>query len=148
MFCRTLTSCKVLLATLPSHQVSCSQFVSGSQLHSITPDELFACEESACESSAADLQSSSETDTQLARTRSHTNLIPQGEICTNWEYPRANDWRELQPHDYYCLGYLGQRRLNRTVKQVMQRPLFKSDASHYKSVACHEDKQGKQCLAS
>ncbi len=77
---------------------------------------------------AADLQSS--VQTQLAR--SHTDLIPQGETHPNWEHPRANDWRELQPHDSYCLGYLGQRGLNLTVKLArMQTALFKSETSHH-----------------
>lgn len=36
-----------------------------------------------------------------------SDLIPH----PNREHPRANDRRQLRPHDSYCLGYLGQRGL-------------------------------------
>lgn len=41
-----------------------------------------------------------------------------------------NDCSELQPHDSYCLGYLGHRGLNLTVLARLQSALFKSETSH------------------
>lgn len=104
------------------------------QFVSVTRDKLFACEESACESSAADLQSPAETEAQLASTRSHTDLIARGGTVAQTGITQGPmTGGELQPHDQYCLGYLGQRGLNRTVELAqMQRLLLKSEASNYR----------------
>lgn len=91
--CGGLISCRLHWKQMINGVLSAVIITQGhaSIMQSVSPSPAlsFACEESACKSRAPDLQSSAET--QRTGTRSHTDLIPQGETGPKWEHPRAND---------------------------------------------------------